>query len=239
MYGNVPANDHISSTGVVYAYYSSLRLSGNLNLIGNSDTVLFLISSQALAYSNASIIIDNNTLSFGRLVVMECAVLTLSENTLLEFTDNSDVSVVLFSVCSSDVEESGSECFLQYTNRSLHPDYWKTKLHFSGNSGCAPNENDWSCNYDSDDVLYLPAFIFDANILSCVWPNSGSDILSVSVLNSTFRWKPFEYFNSIYSNMIMSGPTELRSSDESFRLELGDILYPVVGVYDYLGQSHH
>ena len=39
--------DQVPSTGVVYAYFSSLRLSGNLNFTGNSDTVLFLIGSQA------------------------------------------------------------------------------------------------------------------------------------------------------------------------------------------------
>ena len=233
MYSNVPANDHVTSTGVVYSYFISLKLLGTLSLIGNSDTVLFLIGSQALAYSNSSIIIHNNILSFGRLVVMECTVLTLSEKTLLKFADNSNVSVVLFSVCGSDEEESGSECFLQYTNRSLHPDNWKTKLLFSGNSGCAPNDNDWNCNYNSDDNL--PALIFDANILSCVWPGSGSDNLSVSILNSAFRWKPFEYFNSIYSSMIMSGPTELRTqSDENPVFELGDVLYPLVEVYNYL-----
>ena len=81
---------------------------------------------------------------------MECTVLTLSENTLLEFADNSNVSVVLFSVCRFRCErEVGVSVSFSTQIEACIRITGKLKLHFSGNSGCAPNENDWSCNYDS------------------------------------------------------------------------------------------
>ena len=35
MYNNVPPDKYVTSTGVVYSYFSSLRLSGSLSFIGN------------------------------------------------------------------------------------------------------------------------------------------------------------------------------------------------------------
>ena len=232
---NVPADDYAASTGVVYSYHSSLRLSGSVSFIENQDTVLYVTGSRAVAFDNATIAIENNTLSYGRLVVMECSVLTLGEHTAVKLTGNNDVSVVLFSVCSSDVEESGSECFLQYTNKSLHPDYWKAEVSFSTNSGCAPNENNWNCNHNS--AQSLPALIFDANILSCVWPANNSNILSSVDLDSIFKWKPFEYVGGHYPKMIMSGPTEMMLSREKLNFTVGEIMYSPFESYDYLGQT--
>ena len=145
------------------------------------------------------------------------------------------MSVVLFSFSGSEVGESGSECFIQYTNRSLHPDDWNARLIFCNNSGCASNKNDWNCNYNS--YQNLNTLIFDGNILSCAWPVSNGDILSMAGLNSTFRWKPFEFFNGNYSNIIISGPTMSITSEENLLLVLGDVLNPLVEVVDYLGRT--
>ena len=62
MHNNAPADNTITSTGVVYSYFCSLTLSGCINFTGNQDTVLYLISSQAFASNNSSLIFEKNTL---------------------------------------------------------------------------------------------------------------------------------------------------------------------------------
>ena len=131
MYLNILIDNHVTSVGAIYSYHSTLMLSGDVTFIANQGTALHMISSsQAFVSNNSSMIFENNTLSFGQLAVIKCSVLTLGESTILEFTHNGNVSVVLFSFCDSDVGENGSERFLQYTNKSIHPDHWDAQSFF-------------------------------------------------------------------------------------------------------------
>ena len=175
---------------MVYSYQSTLKLSGNVTFMENKDTVLYMISSLALVSVYSTVTLKNNSLSYGRLVVIECSVVTLSEHTMMEFIDNGNVSVVVISFCGLDFGVQDSECFLQYINKCMHPNNWNTKIVFSGNYGCSPNQNDWKC-FDSCSSATLPASIFDTNILSCAWPTNGSDDLSSASFHSIFKWKPF------------------------------------------------
>ena len=103
---------------------------------------MYMISSHAFVSKYSTVVLKDNSLSYGRLVVIECSVLTFSEHTVLQFLKNIKVSIVLFSSCDTDIGENASECFLLYANISLHPDYGNTKITFSENYGCCPYQND-------------------------------------------------------------------------------------------------
>ena len=219
--------------GVLFSYDSSITLSEFVSLNDNADLTLLALDSNMFITQNAQVAVQGNRVLYGRVAVLECSTITIGADSVLKFEQNKNVSVVLYSSCGSNPSQVSNICFLQYEKDSIHPDLWKTQIIFRDNTGCSPNEDNWSC---SSSESTIPAMIYDSNILSCAWPARGSDSISKSDLSDIFLWDSFNYFGKNSKATIKSGPTSIVSQDV-FNVTIGEqIAFPIM-VYDYIGNN--
>ena len=188
-------------TGAIYTRNCHIEFSGNVTFTRNNATPIEIHYSSVKFNSDSSIIFTENSGGYGGAIALHnCAQMIVSPKTYFNFTKNvakHKGGAIYIGTCarSSTISE---DCFIQYSNLTVHPDHWHTSFVF----------------YNNKADEYGNAIYAD-NFSPCWWPISNFS--SELVPSQTFCWKPWMFESKPSkcndSNGVSSGPAFLQSRD--------------------------
>ena len=169
----------LQGAGIVYANSIIIHFKGFVEFNGNTGSALVLFTSYILIIDGCTVTFtQNKSWRGGALSLLASSWIKVGENTTVVFDGNSADEVggaIYAELISEHKVVSQWNCFFQFTNPSILPDNWKTKIQFQRN------------------FAFLGGHaIYATSLHSCVW-NKNSTYLDKKYIRSAFHWKSFEF----------------------------------------------
>lgn len=196
-------------SGIIYSVNVPFNLNGSNTFYNNSASGIETHETVITVHEEAHLYFDSNVSPYGPgLALYDCSYMVLTENTSLLFFNNTALKLggaIYADSCSGGIQPAvaSSECFIQYYDKTLHPDYWKTNLTFIDNRDRTGNNS-----------------LFAVSLSACWWPKVNATFIYTSfndfdALRDTFCWKSWHYDSALTDENycefeVRSGPALLR-----------------------------
>ena len=187
-------------SGIVYTRMLPLVLSGNsTRFMGNSGSALDVHQTEINVLSQVLVFTENTADNGPAMHLSNCAKVIVSHDISLFFSGNIAYfsgGAIYETGCSlSSLSYTGvgtAQCFIRYTDESIHPDNWNTSFFFKNNmAGKEPNS------------------IYADSLLPCAWTTSDAPLLTKDDILKTFCWKYWWHYDESDADckeFIQSGP---------------------------------
>ena len=164
----------LQGAGTVYANSIIIHFKGYVEFTKNIGSALVLFTSYALVISEGTVnFTQNKGWRGGALSLLASSWIKVQENTNILFDGNyaDEVGGAMYvELISEHKVVSQWNCFFQFSDPSISPNDWKTKVQFQQNSA-----------FLGGHAMYV------TSLHSCVWSKGKSDV------KRAFHWKSFEF----------------------------------------------
>ena len=168
----------LQGAGTVYTNSITIHFKGFVEFNRNIGSALVLFTSYVLVTNGCTVAFTNNKgWRGGALSLLASSWIKVEENTVVVFEGNSADEVggaIYVELISEHKVVSQWNCFFQFTNPSIPPDNWTTKVQFQRNFG-----------FLGGHAIYV------TSLHSCVW--NKNSINSDKNIRKAFHWKSFEF----------------------------------------------
>ena len=169
----------LRGAGIVYANSIVISFKGFVKFTNNSGTALVLFTSYIDVTDECNVTFTQNTgWRGGAVSLLASSWIKLGENTTVRFDRNNADELggaIYTELISEHKVVTQWNCFLQFTNPTVSPDDWNTKVQFNQNY-----------------AVFGGHSIYATTLHSCVW-NKDSTHLDVGDARKVFHWKSFKF----------------------------------------------
>ena len=169
----------LQGAGIVYANSIIIHFKGYVEFTRNVGSALVLFTSYILVINECTVMFTQNKgWRGGALALLASSWIKVEENTVVVFDGNNADEVggaIYAELISEHKVVSQWNCFFQFSEPSISPDNWKTKIQFQRNFA-----------FLAGHAIYV------TSLHSCVW-NKNSKHLDKDDIRNAFHWKSFEF----------------------------------------------
>lgn len=168
----------LQGAGTVYANSIVAEFKGFMNFTKNMGSAVVLFTSYVYVTDGSNVTFtQNNGWRGGALSLLASSWINVGENTTVVF-DGNDANEVGGAIYAELISEhkvvTQWNCFIQFTNPSVPPDNWTTKIEFQRNY-----------------AFFGGHAIYATTLHSCVW--NKNSVYSDRDIEKAFHWKSFEF----------------------------------------------
>ena len=175
-------------TGILYSINFPITFQGVMRFKKNTASAIEVHGGSLNVTNGTELIFIENTSQYGgALALYDCSYMTIHPNTSLTFINN-NAKISGGAIYSASCSGSGQpispsfKCFVQYSDPSVHPEKWRTSLHFVNNTLTLEDGHSRIIN-----DMYV------TSLSACWQPKYGSNIIKKSDYGETFCWSPWKF----------------------------------------------